>query len=67
VEIEIAGAKLAATGTLISLSAHSTQATNTMEQPKEIVPVESALHGVSNHLHHTMPGYSIQMIQVDEQ
>jgi alpha-N-arabinofuranosidase len=67
VEIEFAGARLAATGTLVSLSARSTQATNTMEQPKEIVPVETALHGVSNHLHHTMPGYSIQLIQLDEQ
>jgi len=67
VEIEFAGAKLAATGTLVSLSAHSTQAANTMEQPKEIVPVETALRGVSNHLHHTMPGFSIQLIQIDEQ
>jgi alpha-N-arabinofuranosidase len=67
VEIEFAGAKLAATGTLVSLSAHSTQATNSMEQPKEIVPVETALRGVSSHLHHTMPGYSIQLIQLDEQ
>jgi alpha-N-arabinofuranosidase len=67
VEIEFAGVRLAATGTLVSLSAHSTQATNTMEQPKEIVPVETALRGVSSHLHHTMPGYSIQLIQVDVQ
>jgi alpha-N-arabinofuranosidase len=67
VEIEFAGVRLAATGTLVSLSAHSTQATNTMEQPKEIVPVETTLRGVSSHLHHTMPGYSIQLIQLDEQ
>jgi alpha-N-arabinofuranosidase len=67
VEIEFAGARLAATGTLVSLNAHSTQATNTMEQPNAIVPVETALRGVSNHLHHTMPGYSIQLIQLDEQ
>jgi alpha-N-arabinofuranosidase len=66
VEIEFTGAKLAATGTLVSLSAKSTQATNTMEQPKAIFPVETAL-AVSNHLRHTMPGYSIQLIQVDEQ
>jgi alpha-L-arabinofuranosidase len=67
VDIDFAGAKLAATGTLISLSAHSTQATNTLEQPTQIVPVESALHSVTNHLHHTLPGYAIQVIQVDEQ
>jgi alpha-N-arabinofuranosidase len=66
VEIEIGGAKLAATGTLISLSAHSTQATNTIDQPQAIVPVKTAL-AVSRQLRHTMPGYSIQLIQVDEQ
>lgn len=67
VEIDFAGAKLAATGTLISLSAHSTQATNTLERPTQIVPVETVLHGVTNHLHHTLPGYAIQVIQVDEE
>jgi alpha-N-arabinofuranosidase len=67
VEIEFAGAKLAATGKLISLSAKSTLATNSMDQPKEIVPVETALQGVSNHLKHTLPGYSIQVIEVNEQ
>jgi alpha-N-arabinofuranosidase len=67
VEIEFTGAKLAATGTLISLSAKNIQATNTMEQPAEIVPVKTALHGVNSHLRHTMPRYSIQLIQVDEQ
>jgi alpha-N-arabinofuranosidase len=67
VEIDFPGAKLAATGTLISLSAHSTQATNTIDQPTQIVPVETALHGVSNQLRHTLPGYAIQVIQLDEQ
>jgi alpha-N-arabinofuranosidase len=58
---------LAATGTLTSLSAPSTQATNTIDQPERIVPTETAIHGVSNHLRHTMPGYSIQVLQLDEQ
>ena len=58
---------MSATGTLISLSAHSTQATNSMDQPQAIVPVETTLSGVSNHLHHTLPGYAIQVIQIDEQ
>ncbi len=66
VEIEFAGTKLAETGTMISLSAHGTQTTNTINRPEEIVPVETALHGVSNHLHRTLPGYSIQVIQIDE-
>jgi alpha-N-arabinofuranosidase len=66
-QIELTGAKLAATGTLTSLSAPSTQATNTIDQPERIVPTETAIHGVSNHLRHTMPGYSIQVLQLDEQ
>ncbi len=67
VDIDFAGVRLAETGTLITLSAASTQATNTIDQPNQIVPVETALHGVSNPLHHTLPGYAIQVIQVDEQ
>ena len=53
-------------GKLISLTAHSTQATNTLQQPTQIVPVETALDGIGNHLHHTIPGYAIQVIQIDE-
>jgi alpha-N-arabinofuranosidase len=66
-QIDLTGAKLAATGTLTSLSALSTQATNTLDQPEKIVPVETTIHGVSNHLRHTLPGYSIQVLQLDEQ
>jgi alpha-N-arabinofuranosidase len=66
VEIELTGAKLAESATLVSLNAHDTQATNTLDDPKQIVPVETTLHGVSNHLHHTLPGLSIQVIQLDE-
>jgi len=66
VEIEFAGAKLAPAGKLVNLSAHSTQATNSMAKPEEVVPVESVLSGVGSHLKHTLPGYAIQVIQVDE-
>jgi alpha-N-arabinofuranosidase len=67
IEVAFPGAKLAATGKLISLSARDTQATNTLQKPTEIVPVESPLQGVSDHLRHTVPGYAIQIIQLDEQ
>jgi alpha-L-arabinofuranosidase len=49
------------------LSAHDTQATNALQKPTEIVPVETPLPGVSDHLHHMVPGYAIQVIQLDEQ
>jgi alpha-N-arabinofuranosidase len=67
VEVDFPGAKLASAGKLISLSAHDTQATNTLEKPTAIVPVESPLAGVSDHLHHTVPGYAIQVLELDEQ
>jgi alpha-N-arabinofuranosidase len=66
-EVDFAGAKLAATGKLISLSARDTQATNTLQQPTQVVPVETPLPGVTSHMHHTVPGYAIQVIQLDEQ
>ncbi len=65
--IDIPGLKLAETGTLISLTAQSTQATNTIDQPNQIVPIETPLHGVGDHLRHTLPGYAIQVLQLDEQ
>jgi alpha-L-arabinofuranosidase len=66
-DIELPGAKLAETGTLVTLSAHSTQATNSIDHPTEIAPIETALRGVGGHLHHTVPGYAIQVLQFDEQ
>jgi alpha-N-arabinofuranosidase len=67
VEIDLSGVQLASTAKLISLSAHDTQATNTIDNPDQIVPVESTLNNVGTHLHHTLPGYSIQVIDFSEQ
>ncbi len=63
VDIDLTGAKLAPTAKLVTLSAKDTRATNSIDHPQQIVPVESALHYVSAHLHHIMPGYSIQVIE----
>jgi len=65
-DIDLPGAKLTETGILVTLSAPSTESTNTIDDPTRIVPVETALQGVTNHLHHTIPGYAIQVIQLDE-
>ena len=67
VDIDLSGVKLAGTAKLISLSAPDTQATNTIDNPDQIVPVESTLNNVSSHFHHTLPGYSIQVIDFSEQ
>jgi len=65
-EIDLPGAKLAADGKLVMLHAHSTQATNTIEHPTQVVPVESALHGVGAKMEHTLPGLSVEVMVLDE-
>jgi alpha-N-arabinofuranosidase len=67
VDIEISGAKIAPTANLISLSAHDTQATNSIDRPDQVVPVKSALHNAGSQFHHIMPGYSIQVIEFVQQ
>jgi alpha-N-arabinofuranosidase len=66
-DIDLTGAKLAPTAKLVTLSAHDTQATNSIDHPDQVVPVETALHNVSAHWHHVVPGFSIQVIEFEEQ
>ena len=63
--IDLAGAKVASTAKLTTLSAHSTQATNSIDAPRTIVPVESALPGVSAKFSHSIPGLSIEVIELE--
>jgi alpha-N-arabinofuranosidase len=65
-EIALPGAKLAADGKLVALHAHSTQSTNTIDHPTQVLPVESALHGVGDKISHTVPGLSIEVLVLDE-
>lgn len=67
IDLNIDGVKLAPTAKLVSLHANDTQETNSIEDPERIAPVESSLHNVSAHFHHTVPGLSIQVIEFDEQ
>ena len=67
VDIDFTGAKIAASGKLTSLSAKDTQATNTIDQPKAIAPVESTITLQGGRLRHTMPGYSVQFIELTQQ
>jgi alpha-N-arabinofuranosidase len=66
VTLELSGVKLAANAKLVTLSAHDTQATNSIDQPNNIVPVESTIH-VSSHFQHTMPPFSIEAIEFEQQ
>jgi alpha-N-arabinofuranosidase len=65
-EIALPGAKLAADGKLVALHAHSTQSTNTIDHPTQLVPAESVLHGVGEKISHTVPGLSIEVLVLEE-
>lgn len=64
-DIKIPGARLGSTGKLVLLKAKSTQATNTIDAPANVVPVESALKNITNELRYTAPAYSVQVLQID--
>ncbi|HET7348639.1 MAG TPA: alpha-L-arabinofuranosidase C-terminal domain-containing protein [Acidobacteriaceae bacterium] len=66
VEIKLDGATLAGSGKVVTLSAKDTQATNTLGEPRNIVPVEAPLQAAGSDLHHTMPPYSIQVLVLNE-
>jgi alpha-N-arabinofuranosidase len=65
IDIHLPDARVAPQGRLISLSAQGTQATNTINQPANIVPVESALAIAGNTVHYKLPGYAIQVLVMD--
>ncbi len=65
VDIRLPGSKLSPEGRLITLSAHDTQATNTIQQPSAIIPAESILHGIGASFHHRIPGYAIEVLEID--
>jgi alpha-L-arabinofuranosidase len=66
INLKFAGATLANAGKLVMLRAYDTQATNTLLEPTNIVPVESTLRNVGSELPYTAPAFSIQVIQIDQ-
>jgi alpha-L-arabinofuranosidase len=65
VDIKLPGASLVPEAKLITLTGHNPEATNTIDQPTAIVPVDSALHGVSSSLHHRVPAYTVEVVELD--
>jgi alpha-L-arabinofuranosidase len=63
-EIDLPGADLAPTARLTALSAHDTQATNSIDQPTNIVPVESQVRTTPGKLHLDAPGLSIEVLEI---
>jgi alpha-N-arabinofuranosidase len=65
VAITLAGAKsVAASARVVSLSSKTTQDTNTLADPKHIVPVETTIGGVKDSFTYAVPGYAIQILEV---
>jgi len=52
-------------GKIITMSASTTQATNTILAPKRIVPNESTIHNAASQFSHTLPPYSIQVMELE--
>jgi alpha-N-arabinofuranosidase len=64
-KITLDGAKtVKGTAKLVRLSAGSTAATNTINDPKRVVPVESTVTGVGKAFTRTVPGYSIEVLEI---
>ncbi len=67
VKISLAGAKVVkALAKLISLSAPTTAATNSIADPKRVVPVESTVK-VGKEFMRTVPGYSVEVLEISIQ
>jgi len=65
VNIQLGGGKIGSAATLVSLHARTNEATNTILEPTRIVPVKTQLKNVSADFHHTVPGYSIEVLDID--
>ena len=52
---------------LLSLSAPTTAATNSITDPKRVMPVESTVQGVGKEFERTLPPYSIQVLELAAQ
>jgi alpha-N-arabinofuranosidase len=65
VAIELAGAgNVAKTGTLVSLTGSGPAATNTLAAPTRIVPVKTVLSNAGAKFSHTVPAFSVQVIDL---
>jgi alpha-L-arabinofuranosidase len=65
IDIKLSGeASLSASARVISLSAGTAQDTNTITDPKHIVPQEATFDGVKGSFQYTVPKYAIQVLEV---
>ena len=58
--------RIKGTATVISLSGHSLEETNSLSHPARIVPVKSIVTGLASSFHHVFPPYSIEVMDIGE-
>jgi alpha-N-arabinofuranosidase len=64
-ELKLAGvAHVRSSGVMVTLKAKAKEATNSITNPKNIVPVTTTIRGVGPTLRHTVPAYAIQVLEV---
>lgn len=65
VEFKLAGASgVKNTAKVTSLTGRTTQETNSITSPKQIVPVAGTIQGVGSDFKHVVPAYSIQVLEI---
>jgi alpha-N-arabinofuranosidase len=65
VQVELTGASsVSSTATLVSLTGTNNADTNTISAPKRIVPVKSTIERTAAKFAHTVPPYSVQVIDL---
>ena len=62
--IHLDGATAQGTAELLRLHADTTAATNSITHPEAIVPVRSSMAVSGNTLQHTIPGYSVEVLEI---
>ncbi|HEY8997548.1 MAG TPA: alpha-L-arabinofuranosidase C-terminal domain-containing protein, partial [Edaphobacter sp.] len=64
IDINITGATPGSSATLYTLSGKTTTETNTIDDPKRIVPVKSSIKTAAK-FSHTIPPYAIQVVVME--
>ncbi|MDE3202207.1 MAG: alpha-N-arabinofuranosidase [Acidobacteriota bacterium] len=67
VDLNLDGISLSSTANLVTLSAHNPEETNSISDSSNLVPVNTAIDGVSSHFAHTLPPYTIQVMELHEE
>ncbi len=64
--IQLKGAsKIGKSGKVLSLTAPTLQSTNTLQEPKKIIPVESSIANAGPKFAHTLPPNSIEVMELE--